>query len=734
MKKFPIFRQLDSLDCGPTCLRMIIKYYGNDISLQELRNKMHISREGVSLLNISDAAESLGFRTLGVKISYEKLVNEVQLPCITFINDKHFAVLYKIKKDKLYLADPAVGSISYSKSEFAKIWLKGDDESESGIVLLLQTTPAFYNQTLTSNTSGVKTGLKYLFAYLSPYKNLIVQLFIGLFAGSLIQLILPFLTQAIIDVGIKTNDINFIYIILVGQLVMFLSRSVIDLIRRWILLHLSARINVSIISDFLIKLMKLPISYFEGNMLGDTLQRIEDHNRIERFLSTSTLNTFFSFFNLIIFGIVLFIYDENIFLVFIIFSFLYLSYILLFLKKRRILDYKKFSSLSENQNNVYQLITGMQEIKLNNCAKEKRWEWENVQAKLFKLNMDGVKLVQFQESGGLFINELKNIIITFISATAVMEGSMTLGMMLSILYIIGLLNSPINEFVSFVVDFQDAKLSLERISEIQNLEIEDDFITDSNVKDDFLDKNVDIIFKNVSFSYEGPNSPKALKNINLTIPNGKVTAIVGSSGSGKTTLMKILLKFYPHFEGQILLDNTDLSSINNNMWRERCGVVMQDGFVFSDTIARNISISDPIIDYKKIQYAMHIANISEFVSSLPLGLDTKIGNNGVGLSQGQRQRLLIARAVYKDPDFLFFDEATSALDANNERTIVDNLNSFFSNKTVVVIAHRLSTVRNADQIVVIENGEIIEIGTHLELTTIKGAYFRLVKNQLELSN
>ena len=722
------------MDCGPTCLKMIAKYHGKLFSLNELRTKSFITREGVSLLGISEAAEAFGFRTMGVKLPFDKMVVDAPLPCIVHWNQSHFAVLYKIKKNKISVADPAAGLITYTKEEFLKSWLStSSNGSGVGVALLLEPTPAFYETEVATDTN-TKLGFYYLFGYLKTYRRFIVQLLIGLLLGSLIQLILPFLTQSIVDVGINTRNTPFIYIVLAAQLMLIFSRTVAEFIRRWILLHLSTRINLSIISDFLIKLMQLPMSFFDSKKIGDILQRIEDHSRIERFLSSSSLSILFSFFNLIIFGVVLALYSIPIFLIFFGGSAVYVVFVLFFLKIRKELDYKRFNELSRNRSSLIQLVNGMQEIKLNNCERNKRWEWERIQAKLFKLNVGSTRVEQWQEGGSTLINELKNIFITFMAATAVISGSMTLGMMLAVQYIIGQLNVPINEFVNFIRELQDARISLDRIGEIRLLENEEN--PNNNLLVDLSPngKGHDLRLEKVTFQYEGPHSPKALDNIDLTIEEGKVTAIVGASGSGKTTLLKLLLKYYPPTEGKILLGHTDLINKSAREWRSQCGTVMQDGYIFSDTIANNISVSDEEMDVKKLLNAVRVANIQEFIEQLPLGYNTKIGADGTGISAGQRQRMLIARAVYRNPHYLFFDEATSALDANNERVIMENLDEFFKGRTVVVIAHRLSTVKNADKIVVLEGGRLVEEGSHAELTATKGKYYELVKNQLELGN
>ena len=730
MPKFPFYQQLDQMDCGPTCLRMIAKHHGRTLNIQKLRDASGFNREGVSLLGIAEAAESVGFRTLAVKVPFEKLVKDAPLPCIIHWQQNHFVVLVEAKKGSVLLADPGKGIRKMSEADFCEHWATSQEDGKSvGVALLLETTPAFFEL-----KDDKKTGLdfSYLLKYLWSYKKLLFQLAIGLLVGSGLQLVFPFLTQSIVDIGIQTRNLNFIYVMLAAQLMLFASRTLVEFIRSWILLHISIRINLSILSDFLIKLMKLPMSFFDTKMFGDIMQRINDHHRIEQFLTGQTLNTLFSLVNLLIFGVVLGMYSMTIFSIFVVGSILYGLWVLLFLKERRKLDFKMFDVSAKNQGSLVQLIQGMQEIKLANAEHLKRWEWERIQTKMFQFQTKGLALNQYQQAGAFFLNEGKNILITFFTAKAVVDGQLTLGTMLAVQYIIGQLNAPIESLIQFVQSAQSAKISLERMNEIHELDDEEkENQTKAAIHAGY--QGASISLKNINFTYPGAGNEPVLKNIHLEIPQGKVTAIVGMSGSGKTTLLKLLLKFYD-LKGDIKIGNTPFDSFRANQWRGKCGVVMQDGFIFSDTIARNIALGDENPNMEKLYHACEVANIKEFIESLPLGFNTKIGSEGNGISQGQKQRLLIARAVYKEPDYLFFDEATNSLDANNEKKILENLEEFFNGRTVIVVAHRLSTVKNADQIVVLNKGEIIEVGTHESLTIKRGEYFDLVKNQLELGN
>ena len=714
------------MDCGPTCLRMVAKHYGKNFSIQNLRSICGINKQGVSLLGISEAGEKIGFRTEGVRLNIS-LLQKIDLPAIIHWNQNHFVVLYRINRKVYYVADPAKGLIKYTEHDFRQYWSSYLDGDE-GIVLTLETTPDFYAQQGDKN-NGLNWG--YLLRYLYRYKQLVIQLFAGLGVGSLLQLIVPFLTQSVVDIGINTRNLNFINIILIAQTMLFLGRMSVDFIRSWILLHISTRINISILTDFLIKLMKLPMSFFDSKMTGDIMQRMEDQGRIQSFLTGSTLSIIFSMFNLVVFAGVLAYYNLNIFIIFLISSALYSVWVIAFLKRRRDLDFKRFDLSSKNQSAIVQLISGMQEIKLNNCEQQRRWEWERLQAGLFKFGVKSLSLGQIQQTGAFFINEGKNILITFLVAKSVIDGNLTLGGMMAIQYIVGQVNSPIEQLLGFIQSLQDAKISLERLNEIHQMEDEEP-IDKTFLKE--LPTNKSIAIQNLSFTYPGAGNEPVLKGIDLAIPEGKTTAIVGMSGSGKTTILKLLLRFYTPQKGEIKIGSMHIGQIGYRYWRGQCGIVMQDGFIFSDSIAKNIAVGDEYPNAAKLQHAIKMANINDLIESLPLGLHTKIGAEGNGISQGQKQRILIARAVYKNPEYIFFDEATNALDANNEKVIMGNLGGFFKGRTVVVVAHRLSTVKNADNIVVLDKGIIVEQGTHTELTKIKGEYYNLVKNQLELGN
>lgn len=733
MNNFKVERQHDCMQCGIACLQMICNYYGKEYSLDSLSKICFATTEGVSMLGISETATSLGFHVVNVKCTV-KTLTEVSLPSILHWNQNHFVVLYRIKNEKkFYIADPGKGLVTYSLEEFKKHWISTNSNGQDkGIAMFLETTPTFFTHQMEDKKkiSG-KRSFHFLFGYVKKYRKYFGQVILGLIVGSLSQLVLPFLTQSIVDVGIKNQDIGFVWLILLGQLMLTISRTAIDFIRRWLLLHISLRINISLVSDFFIKLLKLPMSFFDTKLMGDLMQRMNDHSRVNNFLTQQTLNITFAMLTFVVFSVVLFFYNKLVFAIFLLGSILYGAWMTLFLKRRKLLDYELFEQQAINNNKTYEFITTIQESKLQDCEQRRRWEWEDTQADLFGVQMKSLKLQQTQEAGSIFINEVKNIIITVVAATAVIHGQMTLGMMLAVQYIIGQLNSPVEQLMNFFYSLQDVKISLERINEIHQMD-------DENGKEGLLtsieDKNEGIDIKNIMFKYDPHALRKTIDDVSIHIPQGKVTAIVGASGSGKTTLIRLMLGYYPVLEGTINIGNTDINKLNKKWWRRQCGVVMQDGVIFSESIARNIAVDDGDIDKERLLKAAEIACIKDYVMALPLKFNTKIGCDGVGLSQGQKQRILIARAAYKNPDYIFLDEATNSLDANNERSIVGNLDKFYKGKTVVIVAHRLSTVKNADQIVVIDHGKVVEIGNHESLTAKRGAYYNLVKNQLELGN
>ena len=730
---FKCIIQSDSMMCGITCLQMVCKHFGREVSLRTLSKLCVATSEGVSMLGVNEAANKLGLRTMCARTDFDTL-SKATLPCVLHWNQNHFVVLYKVRKGRIfYVADPGKGLVKYNLEEFGKHWVSTASQGEEkGIAMFLEPTLEFYSHKVDNEEEdGSPRSFQFLFGYIKQYRKYFGQIVLGLLVGSLLQLILPFLTQSIVDVGIKNQNIGFIWLILLGQLMLTISRTAIDFIRRWLLLHISLRINISLVSDFFIKLLKLPMSFFDTKLMGDLMQRMGDHSRVNSFLTQQTLSIVFSLFTFVVFSIVLLSYNWLVFAIFMLGSLLYGGWLALFLRRRKVLDYELFEQQAINNNKTYEFITSMQEIKLQDCEQRRRWEWEDVQADLFGVQMKSLKLQQTQEAGSIFINELKNIVITVVAATAVIHGQLTLGMMLAVQYIIGQLNSPVEQLMSFFYSVQDVKISLERINEIHRMDDENGKQgLETSVKEE--DKGIDL--ENVNFKYDPHALKTIIDNVSLTIPKGKVTAIVGASGSGKTTLIKLMLGYYPVLGGQINIGGTDVNTLNKKWWRRQCGVVMQDGVIFSESIARNIAVDDKEIDKQRLQTAAEIACIHDYVMGLPLKYNTKIGRDGVGLSQGQKQRILIARAVYKNPNYIFLDEATNSLDANNERMIVEHLDEFYKGKTVVIVAHRLSTVKNADQIVVLDKGKVVEIGNHETLTAKRGAYYNLVKNQLELGN
>ena len=739
LRSFPHYQQQEAADCGPSCLRMIAKYYGKAYSAEMLRKHCFISREGVSLLGISDAAEVIGMRTVGVQITFDQLVTDALFPCILHWNQNHFVVCYGVEKRRkwgrrgrseadyiLYIADPANQKVKLTRQEFEHCWLSSRNSlGETGIALMLEPGVDFGKA-----DDEFQTSRKSIFSfarYLLPFRSLGLQLVLGLIAGSLIQLILPFLSQAMVDKGINGKNLNLITLILVAQLSLFVMQLLIGYLRSWIMLHINSRIDIQVISDFLAKLMNMPLHFFDTKRTGDILQRIGDHGRIKSFLLSNSLIIVFSFFNFVVFLGILAYYHLTILFIFLVGNVLYLIWVLSFMRYRRELDIKRFYQSSVEQSRLIQLVQGMQDIKLNNCERQKRWEWERIQMHLFRISVKGLKVGQIQQSGSVLFTQTTHILISFIAAQGVVEGEMTLGMMMSLTYIIGQVSAPISEFIGFAQSLQDARISLERLNEIH---AQDDEEKDIETKMPHLPADHSIRIENLTYSYSGAARDYALKNVTIDIPQHKVTAIVGESGCGKTTLIKLLQGFYLPNEGNIKVGGINLNQINPHLWRKVTGSVMQESFIFSDTIANNIALSTDEVDVERMLHAASMAHIDEFIATLPLGYNTRIGMEGNGISAGQRQRILLARAIYKDPEYIFLDEATNSLDATNERLIMDNLRRYYRGKTVVVSAHRLSTIWDADQIIVMRRGEVAERGTHEELLRLQGDYYRLVKNQL----
>lgn len=733
MHSFPLTLQHDSMQCGIACLQMICKYFGRDYTLSALSKHCFATTEGVSLLGISEAADTLGLHTLSARATVDELA-ENPLPAILHWNQNHFVVLYKVKKGrKFYISDPAKGRITYGYDEFIAHWASTLSYGRpAGIVMFFEMTPAFFEFKMDGMTdASERHSFRFLFGYIKKYRKYFLQIVIGLILGSGMQLVLPFLTQAIVDEGIKGKDLNIIWLILLGQLMLTASRTTIDFYRRWILLRIGMNINISLLSDFFVKLLKLPMSFFDTKLMGDLMQRMSDHSRVNNFLTQNCLNVTFSMLTFVVFSVVLFMYSKFVFCIFLLGSLGYGCWLLSFLRRRKVIDYELFEQQSTNNNRTYEFITSMQEIKLQDCERRKCKEWETVQHDLFRVQQKSLKLQQTQEAGSICINEIKNMVITVVAAASVIHGDITLGMMLAIQYIIGQLNSPVEQLMQFFYSLQDVKISLERINEIHLMKDENG---KEGLKKQVEDASEGITLRHVDFKYDPHAMYKTLDDINIHIPHGKVTAIVGASGSGKTTLIRLMLGYYPVSGGKLTIGGTDVNTLNKKWWRRQCGVVMQEGAIFSESIARNIAVDDNDVNQEQLYQAADLACIKDDIFYLPLRFNTKIGRDGMGLSQGQKQRILIARAIYKNPDYLFLDEATNSLDASNEYDIVTNLEKFYAGKTVVIVAHRLSTVRNADQIIVLKHGQVVEIGNHESLTAKRGTYYKLVRNQLELGS
>ncbi len=721
-KQFPFFQQLERMDCGATCLRMIARYHNRYYSLEYLRELTYMGKQGVSLLEISDAAEAIGMQTLAVRVNYDRLQDDVPLPCVAHLEDEHFVVVHKINATHIWIADPAEGKFKITKEEFEESWVQGEEE---GVILVLEPTPEFYDR---DNEGVDHSRWSYVWAYFRQESSLLIQLGVGVIVAGLLQIAMPFLLKSLVDIGIGHLEPSFITMMIVGLILLFIAQTVVEVFRRWILIHVGVRVNVKILSDFLQKLTRLPLRYFDNRLTGDLLQRIADHERIQRFLTSTTLVSVLSLFNFIAFSLLLYFWSGWVLTVFFLGTLLNLAWVYLFQQNQREIDYKSFDQYADNQGKLIELVEGMQDIKLHNAEKSKRWSWERTQAALIRTEMGGAVYNQIQRTGGDFINEGKNLIILFFVANAVLEGTMTLGMLVAIMYVVAQLNSPIRQFVEFIRSFEEAKISLERMNEIHTKANEED----ARGKINMLPETGDLSFENVDFQYNGPNSPMVLNNISLDIRKGETTVIVGTSGSGKSTLLKLLLNVYQPVSGAVRLGEVKLDNLQHRFWRDKCGAVLQDAYIFNDTIAKNIALGDEIIDKRRLLRAVKVANIQTYIEGLPLGYSTKVGKEGLGLSLGEQQRLLIARAVYKDPDYFFFDEATSALDAFHEMLIMENFAEAFPDRTMIIVAHRLNTVRLADRIIVMESGELVEQGTHEDLYYSRGAYYQLVRNQIEL--
>ncbi|WP_410222206.1 peptidase domain-containing ABC transporter [Pedobacter sp.] len=739
LNKFPSDRQLDMMDCGPACLKMLAKYHGKYYSLQYLRDKCGLTKEGVSFLDLSHAAEEIGLKTLSVKATINDLLFKVPLPAIIHWDNSHFIVVYKVKapnghivnseqvpKGKIYVSDPAKGHITYNTNDFAKKWIK--EEDKKGLLMAIEPQAEFYQKQADEKMGRKKTFANFL-GYFRPYKKSFINLAIVMLLVTILQGFLPFISKAVIDVGIQTHDIDFINIVLFANIAIYVSILLSNMVRDWIMLHITSRLNIALISDYLIKLMVLPITFFENKMTGDILQRAQDHERIRSFIMNNSLNMIFSSLTFVVFGVILFFYNTTIFWIFLVGSVLYVVWVMAFLKIRKKLDWEYFELISKNQSYWVETIGSIQDIKINNYEKPKRWKWESIQARLYKVNLNVLNVTNMQNLGAQFIDSLKNLFITFFCAKAVIAGEMTFGVMISTQFIIGMLNAPVVQFIQFIISFQFAQISFLRLNEIHQLKDEHEDVGTNAIN---LPENKSLIVNNIMFQYS-PTAPMVLKGVRLVIPEGKVTAIVGDSGSGKSTLLKLLLRLYKPSYGDIMIGNMNVNNVSLKQWRDKCGAVMQDGKIFNDTILNNVVLDDEKINYEKLKLALDTANIAQEIEALPLGYQTMMGEQGRGLSGGQKQRILIARALYKDPDFLFFDEATNSLDTLNEQKIVNALDNVFKGKTVIVVAHRLSTIRKADQIIVMQSGMVVEAGNHQTLMERKGRYFQLVQSQLDLT-
>lgn len=728
MASFKHIFQTDSMDCGAACLCMIARHYGKNYSLEFFRKNAFIGKEGISMLGLSMAAEKAGMHSLCAKISIEQLANEIILPCILHWDNKHYVICHKVSGKKnltFHICDPAFGCMKVCQKELYRHWISGKFEGEEvGVAMQIEPGINFHNKGI--KKAPHKFSMKYFLKYIMPHKWSILQLLLGALVLISLGYISPFISQAIVDIGILKKDLAFIILMVIAQIIINTSKTIIIFFQSWISLRMNTIINVNLVSNYLNKLSQMPMSFFESKTMGDILQRIGDHDRIKSFLMNDTINVIFSITTFIAFVVVLGIYNIHILSIFLLGNAVYVTWVLSFMKYRKELDNKAFHESALLQNNMVQFIQGMQEIKLNCIEREKCWEWEHLQARLYKISRKAMLLGQIQSAGSLIFSSTTGVVLSYITAQKVVTGEMTLGMMTSLSFILGQVAAPIGSFIGFAQRYQDAKISLERLADIHS---QDDEHKEYEEKKSILPKDKNIILNKVSFSYSGNINNLVLKNISIQIPQNKITAIVGKSGCGKTTLIKLLQGLYKPLSGEIMIGDTVLENINKYVWRNHIGAVMQDGYIFSDSISKNITLHNEV-DIQKLESVLKAVNLNDFIQSLPHGYDTKIGNDGMQLSQGQRQRILLARILYRKPQVVFLDEATNALDTQNEFYIMNNIRELLYNHTIIIVAHRLSTIKKADNIIVIDNGEVIEQGTHERLLEQKGTYFQLINTQL----
>ena len=722
--------QTDSMDCGAACLCMIARHYGKKYSMRFFRENAHISREGISMLGLSMAAEKVGFRTLSAKITVEQLAEQIALPCILHWDGRHYVVCHRVSgkgSDRVFhICDPAIGKIRVRGDELRSHWLSGHlGEEEVGLAMQLEPAPDFREKQPEDPADGF--GLLFFSRYILPHKWQLAGLLFGALVVMTMGYFLPFISQSVVDIGILGRNMDFIVLMMAMQLMISFSQTTVMFMQGWVSLHVNTVINVRLISDYLGKLARMPLPFFEVRTLGDILQRIGDHDRIKSFLMNDLTDIVFATVTFVTFSVVLGIYNWRILAIFLLGNTAYALWVVSFMHYRRELDNRVFQQSATLQNNMVQFIRGMQEIKLNNLEERKCREWESLQAGLYRLGRRGLMIGQVQQAGLLVFSTTTGIAISYMTARRVVDGEMTLGMMTSLSFILGQVSGPIGSFIGFIQRYQDARISLERLGDIHARK---EGGMDEGTGRNGMPTGKDIRFRNVSFSYNGMDRDMVLKDISFTIPQGHVTAIVGRSGCGKTTLMKLMQGFYQPVHGTVEVGGTPLPDISLREWRTHLGAVMQDGYIFSDSIAGNVAV-DEDADMARVEDALEAVNMKGFVHSLPNGTDTKIGEDGLQLSQGQRQRILLARVIYKRPEYIFLDEATNSLDTKNENDIMAYIKKNLKGHTVIIVAHRLSTIRDADSIVVLENGRVAEQGVHSQLLCNKGIYYQLVQAQLD---